>query len=75
MNIRLSDGIKFVVEMIILIPFYSRFLRDLRFLLLVEKGLVEKGEKGRRTNVYMVTKRGTREIEARRDWENEYIEL
>ncbi|AXR76169.1 PadR family transcriptional regulator (plasmid) [Natrarchaeobaculum sulfurireducens] len=61
--------------MIILIPFYSRFLRDLRFLLLVKKGLVEKGEKDRRTNVYMVTKRGTREIEARRNWENEYIEL
>jgi DNA-binding PadR family transcriptional regulator len=36
---------------------------------LVEKGLVEKGEKDRRTNVYMLTRRGRREIEARREWE------
>ena len=42
---------------------------------LVEKGLVEKGEKDRRTNVYTVTKRGQREIEARREWENQYIDL
>jgi DNA-binding PadR family transcriptional regulator len=42
---------------------------------LVEKGLVEKGEKDRRTNVYTLTRRGHREIEARRDWEQQYIEL
>jgi DNA-binding PadR family transcriptional regulator len=40
---------------------------------LVEKGLVEKGDLDRRTNYYAVTRRGRREIEARRDWENEYI--
>jgi len=41
---------------------------------LVEKGLIEKGEKDRRTNVYTVTRRGTREIEARREWEAEFLE-
>jgi DNA-binding PadR family transcriptional regulator len=41
---------------------------------LVEKGLIEKGEKDRRTNVYTVTRRGTREIEARREWESEFLE-
>jgi len=41
---------------------------------LVEKGLVEKGELDRRTNVYTVTRRGTREIEARREWEIKYTD-
>ncbi|RXK46752.1 PadR family transcriptional regulator [Halorientalis pallida] len=41
---------------------------------LVEKGLVEKGKKDRRTNVYNVTKRGRRELEARREWEDRYLE-
>ena len=41
---------------------------------LVEKGLVEKGEKDRRTNVYALTRRGRREIEARQEWETRYIE-
>jgi len=40
---------------------------------LVEKGLVEKGEKDRRTNIYTVTRRGQREIDARREWEQEYL--
>lgn len=40
---------------------------------LAEKGLIEKGEKDRRTNVYRLTERGRREIEARREWEDEYI--
>ncbi|WP_323173246.1 PadR family transcriptional regulator [Natrialba sp. PRR66] len=40
---------------------------------LVDKGLVEKGEEDRRTNFYAVTRRGTREIEARREWENQYV--
>ena len=40
---------------------------------LVEKGLVEKGEKDRRTNMYTVTRRGQREIDARREWEQEYL--
>lgn len=42
---------------------------------LVEKGLVDKGEKDRRTNSYEVSQRGTRELEARRDWENENTDL
>jgi DNA-binding PadR family transcriptional regulator len=42
---------------------------------LVEKGLVEKGEKDRRTNVYTLTRRGRREIEARREWEHRYIDI
>ena len=41
---------------------------------LVEKGLVEKGQIDRRTNSYTLTSRGRREIEARRDWESEYID-
>lgn len=41
---------------------------------LVDKGLVEKGEKDRRTNVYTITQRGTREIGARRDWERQYVD-
>ena len=41
---------------------------------LVEKGLVEKGNKDRRTNFYILTRRGSREIEARRDWEDQYVE-
>lgn len=41
---------------------------------LVEKGLVEKGEIDRRTNFYMLTRRGEREIDARREWEDQYVE-
>ncbi len=41
---------------------------------LVEKGLVEKGQQDRRTNYYTVTRRGHREIEARQEWEAQYIE-
>jgi DNA-binding PadR family transcriptional regulator len=40
---------------------------------LVDKGLVEKGEKDRRTNIYTLTRRGHRETEARREWESQYI--
>jgi len=42
---------------------------------LVEKGLVEKGEIDQRTNSYTVTRRGRRELEARREWEAEYVDL
>jgi DNA-binding PadR family transcriptional regulator len=42
---------------------------------LVDKGLVEKGQRDRRTNFYTLTRRGTREIEARREWESQYVEL
>lgn len=41
---------------------------------LIEKGLVEKGERDRRTNYYTLTRRGQREIDARTEWESEYIE-
>jgi len=41
---------------------------------LVEKGLVEKSELDKRTNVYTVTRRGQREIDARREWEQEYFD-
>ena len=41
---------------------------------LVEKGLVEKSQKDRRTNEYVMTRRGNREIEARTEWETNYIE-
>jgi PadR family transcriptional regulator PadR len=40
---------------------------------LVEKGLIEKGQLDRRTNYYQVTQRGYREIEARREWEDQYV--
>lgn len=42
---------------------------------LVDKGLIEKGQKDRRTNFYTTTQRGRREIEARRDWEAQYLDL
>lgn len=41
---------------------------------LVEKGLVEKGTLDKRTNSYTITDRGYRELEARREWESQYIE-
>lgn len=40
---------------------------------LVNKGLAKKGEQDKRTNVYSLTKRGRREIEARREWEDRYL--
>ncbi|AHG01521.1 PadR family transcriptional regulator (plasmid) [Halostagnicola larsenii XH-48] len=40
----------------------------------VDKGLVEKGELDKRTNYYTITARGQRELEARREWENQYVE-
>lgn len=42
---------------------------------LVDKGLVEKGQRDRRTNFYSLTRRGRREIEARREWEDQYVEV
>ncbi|WP_433633590.1 PadR family transcriptional regulator [Halomicrococcus sp. NG-SE-24] len=41
---------------------------------LVDKGLVEKGEIDDRTNFYTLTQRGQREITARNDWEQQYLE-
>ncbi|EMA06122.1 MULTISPECIES: helix-turn-helix transcriptional regulator [Haloarcula] len=40
---------------------------------LVEKGLVEKGEKDGRTNVYATTQRGERELTARSEWESQHV--
>lgn len=40
---------------------------------LVEKGLVKKGKIDRRTNLYTLTARGQRELEARREWEQQYL--
>ncbi|MFC6769905.1 PadR family transcriptional regulator [Natrinema soli] len=40
---------------------------------LVDKGLIEKGTADRRTNIYTLTRRGRREIEARREWEGQYV--
>jgi len=40
---------------------------------LVEKGLVEKGQRDRRTNYYTLTGRGRRELSARQDWEAQYV--
>lgn len=41
---------------------------------LVEKGLIEKGQKDRRTNVYTLTRRGQRELDARKEWQQEYVQ-
>lgn len=40
---------------------------------LVDKGLVEKGAHDRRTNSYVLTRRGARELEARQDWEEQHL--
>ena len=40
---------------------------------LVNKGLVEKAPMDRRTNVYNLTARGHRELDARREWERQYL--
>lgn len=42
---------------------------------LVEKGLIEKGQQDNRTNAYTLTNRGRRELEARREWEQEAAEM
>lgn len=41
---------------------------------LVDKGLVEKGQRDRRTNYYTLTSRGKREMNARHDWESLYVD-
>ena len=40
---------------------------------LAETGLVEKGSVDDRTNSYGLTERGHSEIEARREWEDQYV--
>jgi len=41
---------------------------------LVERGLVEKGARDRRTNYYELTDAGREALDARRAWENERLE-
>ena len=36
--------------------------------------LVEKGQRDRRTNYYTLTRRGRREIDARTEWESQYLD-
>jgi PadR family transcriptional regulator, regulatory protein PadR len=40
---------------------------------LADKGLVLKGRHDRRTNSYTLTERGQRELDVRREWENQYV--
>jgi len=40
---------------------------------LVDEGLLEKGEIDKRTNSYTVTRKGQRVLEARSEWEAQYI--
>ena len=40
---------------------------------LVDKGLVDKGQADQRTNYYTLTRRGRRELDARREWEAQYV--
>ena len=42
---------------------------------LTKMGLIEKGSVDDRTNWYGLTDRGHREIEARREWEEQYVSL
>lgn len=42
---------------------------------LAEMGFVEKGSIDKRTNSYGLTERGHQELEARREWENQYVEV
>ncbi|ELY46900.1 PadR family transcriptional regulator [Natronorubrum sulfidifaciens] len=41
---------------------------------LVNKTLVEKGQLDRRTNYYAISDRGLEQIEARRAWEQQYLD-
>jgi len=40
---------------------------------LVEKGLIKKGQKDRRTNFYRISSEGREQLERRRQWENRYF--
>jgi DNA-binding PadR family transcriptional regulator len=40
---------------------------------LVDKGLLEKAKADERTNRYVLTDRGRRELQSRRDWEDRYL--
>ena len=40
---------------------------------IAEKGLIDKGQLDRRTNTYSLTQRGQRELEARSEWEDQFV--
>lgn len=42
---------------------------------LVNKGLVEKGQLDRRTNYYAITAAGEDEIQERKEWEEQFVDL
>ena len=42
---------------------------------LVNKELVEKGQLDRRTNYYEISDDGLRQIEDRREWERQYVDV
>ncbi len=42
---------------------------------IVDKGLVEKGKVDDRTNKYSLTQRGQRELDARREWEDGFVDI
>lgn len=42
---------------------------------LADKGLVEKRSANKRTNSYILTERGRRELQAHREWEQQYWKL
>lgn len=41
---------------------------------LVDKGMVEKGQKDRRTNWYQINRRGRRELQTRLEWEEQNLD-
>jgi len=41
---------------------------------LVGKGLIDQGERDRRTNYHTLSRRGRRELESRREWEREQVD-
>lgn len=42
---------------------------------LVEKGYVDKGQSDRRTNFYKITQKSLDDLHARREWEEQYVDL
>lgn len=42
---------------------------------LVDHGLVDKGQKDRRTNYYVLSEEGWQTLEERREWEDQYVSL
>lgn len=42
---------------------------------LTDQGLLKKGKKDKRTNLYTVTERGLEKLKTRRSWESEFLEM